>query len=201
ETVAKRLATRGYALDRNEFQILEAKRKDIQTRTENLQSQRNLLSKQIGQAKAKKDDAAVANLMSQAAGHGDKLKELESENDAIQAQLREFVSLIPNPPHESVPVGDSAEQNAEVRRVGEPKKFGFTPKDHVDLGAGLGGMDFDTGAKLAGARFVVMKGGVARLHRALAQFMLDTHTGEHGYTEVYTPYMTTAACADGVTSF
>jgi seryl-tRNA synthetase len=108
--------------------------------------------------------------------------------------------VIPNLLHESVPVGSSAEQNAEVRRWGEPRKFDFKPRDHVDLGAHLGGLDFDTGAKLAGARFVVMKGQVARLHRALAQFMLDVHTTEHGYTEVYTPYMVSGACADGVSS-
>jgi seryl-tRNA synthetase len=118
----------------------------------------------------------------------------------VQAQLREFVSLIPNLPHESVPVGDSAAQNVEQRRWGEPRKFAFAPKDHVDLGEALGGMDFDTAAKLAGARFVVVKGQVARLHRALAQFMLDVHTAEHGYTEVYTPYMVSGACADGVSS-
>jgi seryl-tRNA synthetase len=201
DAVAKRLATRGYALDAAGFSALEAKRKNIQTETEQLQSQRNSISKQIGQAKARKDEKLAADLLAQAGGFGDKLKQMEVENDAVQAQQREFVSLIPNLPHASVPVGGSAEQNAEVRRWGEPKKFGFTPRDHVDLGAGLEGMDFDAGAKLAGARFVVMKGQVARLHRALAQFMLDTHTREHGYTEVYTPYMTTAACADGVTSF
>ncbi len=201
DAVARRLATRGFDLNVLEFRRFEEQRKRIQTSTENLQSQRNGLSKLIGQVKAQKDEIAVANLMSQAAGLGDKLKQMETENESIQARLREFVSLIPNLLHESVPPGTSAEQNAEVRHWGEPGKFSFAPKDHVDLGAGLGGMDFDAGAKLAGARFVVMKGAVARLHRALAQFMLDTHTREHGYTEVYTPYMTTAACADGVTSF
>jgi seryl-tRNA synthetase len=122
------------------------------------------------------------------------------QNDAVQAQLREFVSLVPNLLHESVPAGASSEQNVEARRWGEPRQFGFAPRDHVDIGAGLRGLDFDTGAKLAGARFAVMKGQVARLHRALAQFMLDVHTREHGYTEVYTPYMVSGACADGVTS-
>jgi seryl-tRNA synthetase len=201
DAVAKRLATRGYALDVACFQGLEEQRKKIQTGTEQLQSQRNALSKQIGQAKAKKDQKLVDEIMSEVAEFGDKLKTMEVDNDAIQAKLREFVSLIPNLLHESVPVGSSSEQNLEVRRWGEARKFSFAPKDHVDLGAGLDGMDFDTGAKLAGARFVVMKGAVAQLHRALAQFMLDTHTREHGYTEVYTPYMTSAACADGVTSF
>jgi seryl-tRNA synthetase len=200
DAVAARLKTRGYELDVHAFEKLEKHRKDIQTTTEQLQAQRNALSKQIGQAKAKKDEKLAADLLAQAAEFGDRLKQIEVQNDLVQAQLREFVSLIPNLPHESVPVGSSPEQNAEVRRWGEPKKFAFAPRDHVDLGAGLGGLDFDTAAKLAGARFAVMKGGVARLHRALAQFMLDTHTAEHGYTEVYTPYMVSGACADGVTS-
>ena len=201
DAVAQRLATRGYVLDVSLFRKLEEQRKTIQTGTEQLQAQRNALAKQVGQAKSKKDETGAHLLMSQGSRVGKELESLEAQNKEIQAQLREFVSLIPNPPHESVPVGASAEQNAEVRRWGEPRRFDFKPKDHVDLGAGLGGMDFDIGAKLAGARFVVMKGQVARLHRAIAQFMLDTHTRDHGYTEVYTPYMTTAACADGVTSF
>ena len=201
DAVAKKLATRGYVLDTSSFSVLETRRKDIQTKTEQLQAQRNALAKQVGQAKQKKDETGAHLLMTQGSKIGKDLEGLESQNKETQAQLREFVSLIPNLLHDSVPVGSSAEQNVEIRRWGEPKKLAFAPRDHVDLGAGLGGMDFDTGAKLAGARFVVMKGGVARLHRALAQFMLDTHTGEHGYTEVYTPYMTTAACADGVTSF
>jgi seryl-tRNA synthetase len=199
DAVARRLSTRGYALDATGFRALEEARKRIQTTTEQLQAQRNALSKQVGQAKAKKDEAQAASLMAQAAQIGEKLKALEGENESVQAKLREFVSLIPNLPHESVPVGSSSEQNVEVRRWGTPRKFDFTPKDHVDVGAPLG-LDFETAAKLAGARFAVMKGGVARLHRALAQFMLDTHTREHGYTEVYTPYMVSGACADGVSS-
>jgi len=201
DAVAKRLSARGYALDIAGFNLLEEKRKDIQTRTEKLQAERNAVAKQVGQAKAKKDETGALLLVTRGSLVGKELESIEAENKEAQAKLREFVSLIPNIPHESVPMGASAEQNAEVRRWGEAKKFTFAAKDHVDLGAGLGGMDFDAGAKLAGARFVVMKGAVARLHRALAQFMLDTHTGEHGYTEVYTPYMTSAACADGVTSF
>jgi len=201
DAVAKRLAARGYALDVAGFHALEEKRKDIQTRTEKLQAERNALAKQVGQAKAKKDETGAHLLVTQGSQLGKELEGLETENKDTQAKLREFVSLIPNPLHESVPIGASSGQNVELRRWGEARKFAFKPKDHVDLGAGLGGMDFDAGAKLAGARFVVMKGAVARLHRALAQFMLDTHTREHGYTEVYTPYMTTAACADGVTSF
>jgi seryl-tRNA synthetase len=199
DAVARRLAARGYALDIAGFRTLEEARKRIQTTTEQLQAQRNALSKQVGQAKAKKDEALAAALMAQAAEIGEKLEALEGENESVQAKLRELVSLIPNIPHESVPVGTSSEQNVEVRRWGTPRKFDFVPKDHVDVGAPLG-LDFETAAKLAGARFAVMKGGVARLHRALAQFMLDVHTREHGYTEVYTPYMVSGACADGVSS-
>jgi seryl-tRNA synthetase len=199
EPVAARLKTRGYELDTAAFNALENRRKALQTATEQLQAQRNALAKQVGQAKAKKDEAQAATLMAQGAGLGEKLKGMEVENEALQAQLREFVSLIPNLPHESVPVGGSSAQNVELRRWGTPRKFDFAPKDHVDIGAGLG-LDFETGAKLAGARFVVMRGQVARLHRALAQFMLDVHTAEHGYTEVYVPFLVSGACADGVTS-
>ena len=201
DTVAARLGTRGYELDVSGFEKLEKHRKDIQTTTEQLQSQRNAVSKQIGQAKARKDEALVGALMVQAADFGDKLKQMEVQNESVQARLREFVSLIPNLTHGSVPVGSRPEDCAEQRRWGEARKFDFAARDHVDIGAALGGLDFDTAAKLAGARFAVMKGGVARLHRALAQLMLDVHTTEHGYTEVYTPYMVTSACADGVTSF
>jgi seryl-tRNA synthetase len=201
DAVEKRLKTRGHELNVAEFRELEDERKRYQTSAEYFQSQRNVLSKRIGQAKAEKDQKLVDESMVQVAEFADKLKQLETRNEKIQARLREFVSLIPNLPHESVPVGTSPEQNVEQRRWGEPRKFDFAVKDHVDIGAGLDGMDFDAGAKLAGARFVVMKGGIARLHRALAQFMLDTHTAEHGYTEVYTPYMVTSACADGVSSF
>jgi seryl-tRNA synthetase len=201
QAVAKRLATRGFALDLAAFQKLEEQRKKIQTGTEQLQSQRNAVSKKIGQAKAQKNQKLVDQLMAEAAGFGDKLKEMEAENQAVQAKQHEFVSLLPNLLHESVPVGNTPEDNKEIRRWGQPRKFDFKPKDHVDVGAGLGGLDFETATKLAGSRFVVMKGAVSRLHRAIGQFMLDTHTREHGYTEVYTPYMVTAACADGVTSF
>jgi seryl-tRNA synthetase len=199
DAVVARLKARGYELDTGAFLALEAQRKRIQTTTESLQAQRNALSKQVGQAKAKKDEAQAAALMKEAAALGEQLKTLEAENESVQAKLREFVSGIPNLPHESVPAGTSAEQNVEVRRWGTPRTFDFVPKDHVDVGTPLG-LDFETGAKLAGARFAVMKGGLARLHRALAQFMLDVHTQEHGYTEVYTPYMVSGACADGVTS-
>ncbi len=199
DAVARRLATRGYALDVAGFKALEDARKKLQTATEQLQSQRNALSKQVGQAKAKKDHAQAAVLMAQAGELGEKLGRMEAENEALLARLREFVSLIPNIPHDSVPVGTNPADCAEQRRWGEPRKFDFAPKDHVDLGTPLG-LDFEAGAKLAGARFAVMKGGLARLHRALAQFMLDVHTSQHGYTEVYTPYLVSGACADGVSS-
>ncbi|MEX2241651.1 MAG: serine--tRNA ligase [Burkholderiales bacterium] len=196
---ARRLSTRGFTLDVAGFKALEDARKKIQTSTEQVQAQRNALSKQVGQAKAKKDEAQAAALMSQAGELGEKLKQMERENETLQERLREFVSLIPNLPHESVPVGVSVEQNVEVRRWGTPRKFDFPVRDHVDVGTPLG-LDFETGARLAGARFAVMKGALARLHRALAQFMLDVHTTEHGYTEVYTPYMVSGKCADGVSS-
>jgi len=200
DPVAKRLATRGYTLDVAGFRALEETRRRVQSATEQLQAERNALARQVGQAKAKKDEAQAAALMRQGAELGEKLKQMEVENAAVQEKLHGFVSLIPNLPHASVPVGSRPEDAVEQRRWGEPRKLGFQPKDHVDIGAGLGGLDFDTAAKLAGARFVVMKGQVARLHRAIAQFMLDTHTTEHGYTEVYAPYMVSSACADGVTS-
>ena len=201
DAVAKRLAARGFVLDTSTFSVLETRRKEIQTKTEQLQAQRNALAKQVGQAKAKKDETGAHLLVTQGSQVGKELEGLETDNKETQAKLREFVSLIPNLLHESVPAGRNPEDCRLERSWGEPRKFDFQPKDHVDIGAGLDGMDFDTGAKLAGARFVVMKGGVARLHRALAQFMLDVHTKEHGYTEVYVPYLVTSACADGVTSF
>jgi seryl-tRNA synthetase len=200
DAVAKRLATRGYALEVAEFKAIEEKRRQIQTATEQVQSQRNALAKQVGQAKAKKDEVQAAALMREGAELGEKLKRMEAENATVQERLREFVSLIPNLPHASVPLGSRPEDAVEQRRSGDPRKFDFQPRDHVDIGVGLDGLDFDTAAKLAGARFVVMKGAIARLHRAIAQFMLDTHTLEHGYTEAYTPYMVSSICADGVTS-
>jgi seryl-tRNA synthetase len=199
DTVARRLAARGVTLDVAAFGVLEDARKRIQTSTEQLQARRNALSKQVGQAKAGKDDAQAAALMAQAAGLGEELKQMAAENEALRARQHELVSLLPNLPHASVPVGVSAEQNVELRRWGTPRRLDFPARDHVDVGTPLG-LDFETGARLAGARFAVMKGALARLHRALAQFMLDVHTAEHGYTEVYTPYMVSGACADGVSS-
>ena len=199
ESVAKRLATRGgHVLDVARFQGLDARRKQLQQSVEAAQADRNRLAKEIGQSKAKKEDAK--ELMEKAERLKSTLDSSEKELAEIQGQLEEFVRVVPNLPHESVPSGSTPEENVEKRRWGEPRKFDFVPKDHVDVGTGLGMLDFETAAKLSGARFVVMKSALSRLHRALAQFMLDTHTQEHGYTEVYTPYMVSSECADSVTS-
>ena len=199
DEVARRLATRGpNVLDLAAFQRLEGARKDMQTRVELAQAARNRIAKEIGQAKAKGQDAAA--LLAEAEGSKADLEASEKQLAQIQSEMQDFLGRIPNLPHESVPVGASAEDNREERRWGEPRKFSFPVKDHVDVGERLGGLDFATGAKVAGSRFVVMRGAVARLHRALAQFMLDVHTREHGYTEVYAPYMVSGACADGVSS-
>jgi seryl-tRNA synthetase len=186
EGVAARLKTRGFDLDVAEFNTLEADRKAVQTRTQELQASRNSLSKSIGIAKSKGEDTAP--IMAQVAGLGDELKAAEDKLAYIQTRFQELLAGVPNQPHESVPAGKDSEENLEVSRWGTPRTFDLEVKDHVDVGAGLG-LDFDAGAKLTGARFSVMKGGMARLHRALAQFMLDVHTREHGYTEVYTPYI------------
>jgi seryl-tRNA synthetase len=196
--VARRLADRGPTPDLAEFERLAARRKTVQAQTQELQAKRNQLSKQIGQAKAKGEDAAA--LMGEVNAQADRLKALEQQLEQVQRDLDAFLGVIPNLPHASVPVGKSPEDNVEVRRVGEPRKFDFAVKDHVDIGAGLGMLDFDTAGKLAGARFSVMKKDVARLHRAIAQFMLDVHTQEHGYTEVYVPYLVSGECANGVSS-
>jgi seryl-tRNA synthetase len=198
QAVAKRLADRGYAFPLSEFEKLEAGRKAVQTETQDLQAKRNQLSKQVGQLKSKGEDATP--LMAQVNAQADRLKALERELEAVQARLNDFLLGVPNVPHASVPAGKSAADNPEVRRVGAPRAFDFPVKDHVDIGEGLGLLDFATASKLAGARFSVLKGEGARLHRAIAQFMLDLHTREHGYTEVYVPYMVTGECANGVSS-
>ena len=185
--VAERLATRGVALDTAAFAALEAERKDLQVRTQDLQAKRNSLSKQVGMLKGKGEDASA--VLAEVAGIGDELKRNEDALAALQERYNAFVAVIPNLPHESVPVGRDETGNVEVSRRGPPRTFDFPVKDHVELGETLGGLDFETAAKISGSRFSLMKGGVARLHRALAQFMLDTHTGEHGYTEVYAPYL------------
>jgi seryl-tRNA synthetase len=199
EGVASRLATRGEAaFDAGLFQRYESTRKELQTAVENAQASHNRLAKDIGMAKGRGQDATP--LLEQ----GAKLKEVLERSAAklaeLQLEIQGFLGRIPNIPHESVPVGASSDDNREERRWGEPRRFDFAVKDHVDVGEGLAGLDFATGAKIAGSRFVVMRGQVARLHRALAQFMLDVHTREHGYTEVYAPYMVSAECADGVSS-
>lgn len=185
--VVARLATRGYRLDAAAFGALEAERKHIQTRTQELQARRNAVSKQIGAAKGRGEDAASA--LSEVAGIGDELASLERNLDAVQQRLRDWLLTMPNLPHASVPVGASEADNAEVRRWGSPRAFDFVVRDHVDVGAALGGLDFDTSARISGARFYTLRGAVARLHRALVQLMLDTHSGEHGYTECYVPYL------------
>ncbi len=190
DTVARRLKTRGFELDTETFNALEAQRKAIQVKTEELQSQRNKLSKEIGVRKAQKIDAS--DVMAQVAGIGDELKASAEQLDGIQAQMRTLLLNLPNLPHESVPVGADETDNQEVARWGETPKFDFEVKDHVALGENLGLLDFDMASKLAGSRFSFMRGGLARLHRALAQLMLDTHTTQHGYTECYTPYMANA---------
>ena len=188
--VAKRLSTRGLQFPVEEFQRLEAARKAAQTRTQDLQNRRNALSKQIGEAKRKGEDATA--IMAEAAALPEEVKRLEGELDQIQQQLNHLLLTIPNVPNESVPVGASADDNAEVRRVGTPRRFDFPVKDHVDVGAGLGMLDFERATKISGARFSLLTGPLARLHRAIAQFMLDVHSGEHGYTEVYAPYLVNA---------
>jgi seryl-tRNA synthetase len=195
DAVAARIETRGVRFDRAAFLALEAERKDIQTRTQELQAARNAHAKRIGQAKQKGEDASA--LMAEAAGINAQLGELEKTLAAVQSRMHEFLAGAPNPPHESVPVGARPEDNAEQRRWGTPARFDFPPKDHVDLGEALGGLDFASAVKIAGSRFVVMRGELARLHRALTQFMLDVHTREHGYTEVYVPYLVNADTAYG----
>jgi len=197
QAVAKRLQDRGYAFPVAEFEKLEASRKAVQTETQELQARRNQLSKQVGQMKAKGEDAS--GLMAQVNAQADRLKSLEQELAGLQDKLDGLLRTAPNLPHASVPAGKSSEDNPELRRVGTPRAFGFQVKDHVDVGAALG-LDFEAANKISGARFVVIRGALAQLHRGLTQLMLDIHTREHGYTEVYVPYMVTGECADGVSS-
>lgn len=187
--VAARLAGRGYILDTEKFSQLESERKSLQSAMQDLQAKRNASAKQIGEAKRKGED--VSTILTQVATLGDALKTAEQDFEAVQRQLDLWLLSIPNLPHESVPVGKDETANIEIRKVGQPRQFDFPVRDHVDIGAPLG-LDFETGTKLSGARFTVLRGGIARLHRALAQFMLDTHTREHGYVEHYTPYIVNA---------
>lgn len=189
DNVATRLASRKFTLDVDAFNALEAERKTTQTRTEELQGKRNSLSKQIGMLKGKGEDTSA--LMAEVAGIADELKANELALAANKLKVADFMESVPNLPHESVPVGTDETGNVEVRTFGTPPAFDFEVKDHVDVGGPLG-LDFEVATKVTGSRFSVMKGGIARLHRALAQYMLNTHTGEHGYTECYTPYMVNA---------
>ncbi|HHM05043.1 MAG TPA: serine--tRNA ligase [Gammaproteobacteria bacterium] len=190
DRTAQRLAGRGFALDTARLAQLEAERKSLQVETQTLQNERNTRSKAIGKAKAAGED--IQPLLDAVADLGDKLKAAEERLSALQAELHDVLLGVPNLPHESVPPGLSEDDNVEVRRWGEPARFDFEPRDHVDLGSGLGQMDFETAAKITGSRFVVLNGSLARLHRALTQFMVNLHTSEHGYTETYVPYMVNA---------
>ena len=190
DDIATQLTRRGFTLDVDTIRSVEERRKLLQVETQNLQNARNSRSKTIGQAKAKGED--IQPLLAEVANMGDTLKEKEQELTRLQTELDVIVMGIPNLLDASVPEGRDENANVEIRRWGEPAAFDFEPKDHVDLGLPNGWMDFDAGAKLTGSRFVVMRGAMARMHRALIQFMLDTHTLEHGYTEVYVPYMVNA---------
>ena len=195
DSVAAQLARRGFTLDTAAYGALEEERKAVQTRTQELQGERNTRSKSIGKAKAAGED--MAPLLAEVGRLGDELKASELRLKEIQASLDDLLLGLPNLPHESVPPGDGEDDNREERRWGEPAAFDFEPKDHVDIGELLGGMDLDAGAMLAGSRFVTMSGPLARLHRALAQFMLDLHTGEHGYREVNVPLLVNAQTLTG----
>ncbi len=193
--LAQRLAARGYTLDVARIEALEAERKRIQVRTQELQNLRNTRSKAIGQAKAKGEDASA--LLAEVAGFGEELKASQAKLDDIRGQLEAIVLEIPNLPDPSVPVGDDEAGNVEQHRWGTPRAFDFAAKDHVELGARNGWLDGETAAKLSGARFTVLRGPLARLHRALAQFMLDVHTGEHGYEETNVPLLVNADAMRG----
>ncbi len=195
--VAAGLAKRGIVLDAAAFEAREARRRDIQVRTQELQAKRNAMSKEIGIAKGRGVDAAP--LLAQVAGLGDEVKRLEAELDAVQGEQRDFLLQLPNLTHATTPDGASEADNVEVRRWGTPPEFTFKPLDHTDVGERLGLLDFATAAKISGSRFTFLRGDLARLHRALAQFMLDTHTSEHGYTECYTPYIVNAEALIGTT--
>ena len=187
DDVAAKLARRGVSLDKERLTALEAERKTCQIDTQALQSERNTRSKAIGKAKAAGED--ISGIMSAVADLGEQLKTKEHRLQEIQTELNDILMGIPNLPHDTVPDGNSEDENVEIRRWGTPKSFDFDVKDHVDLGANLGLLDFETAAKITGSRFAVMQGDIARLHRALIQFMLNLHSNEHGYTEVNVPYL------------
>ncbi|TMP30203.1 serine--tRNA ligase [Pseudoalteromonas rubra] len=196
DEAAERLKKRGFELDVAAINALEEKRKTLQTKTQELQSERNSRSKAIGQAKAKGED--VQPLLDAVADLGDQLSAAKTEQDEVLAQLQDIAATLPNLPADDVPVGADESENVEISKWGEPKTFDFEVKDHVDLGEALGkGLDFETGVKLSGSRFTVMRGGIARLNRALSQFMLDTHTDKNGYTEMCVPYLVNKASLYG----
>jgi seryl-tRNA synthetase len=193
--VAANLARRGFALDVASFNALEERRKSAQVESDRVRAERNANAKAVGIAKGKKEDASA--LLARAEELTRQLEASDAAINAVQAELDALLLGIPNLLHDSVPEGRDESANQEVRRWGEPRKFDFKPKDHVELGEKLGGLDFESAAKISGARFSIMRGGIARLHRALAQFMLDLHTGEHGYTEAYVPYLVLGPALQG----
>ena len=195
QTVAAQLGRRGFELDVAAFSAIEERRKAAQLEVDGLRNDRNVRSKEIGKAKAQGRD--VAPLLAEVENLGAQLQAAEAEFAAAQSAFEDLALRLPNVPHSSVPEGKDEHGNVEVRRWGHPREFGFAPLDHVAVGEKLGGLDFETAAKLSGARFAVLKGPVARLHRALAQFMLDTHTQEHGYVEAWVPYLVTAQAMQG----
>ena len=190
DDTAAQLARRGFTLDCARIAALEAERKDLQVRTQELQNQRNTQSKSIGQAKAKGGD--IAPLLDAVAKIKQELEGAEQRLSVLQDELHGLLAGVPNIPHDSVPAGTDEKDNIEVRRWGEPRAFAFEVRDHVDVGAALGGLDFESAAKVTGSRFAFLHGPLAKLHRALIQFMLDTHTEQHGYTETYAPYLVNA---------
>jgi len=195
ETTTTYLARRGYTLPTANFEALETRRKSIQTQVQTFQAKRNASSRQIGIAKQRGED--IAPIMAEVATLGDELKQAEAQLDEVQTEFQQLLMEIPNLPHKSVPIGKSEADNVELRRWGTPGTHTFPIKDHVAIGEQLGLLDFETATKLSGARFSLLKGSVARLHRALAQFMLDIHTQEHGYQEIYAPYLVNSACLRG----
>ena len=195
DAVAEKLARRGFKLDVDTLRSLEERRKVLQVETENLQAERNSRSKSIGQAKARGED--IESLRQEVNTLGERLDAAKSELDALQNEIRDFVLTMPNLPSDEVPLGKDDSENQEISRWGEPRKIEFTVRDHVELGEMAGGLDFASAVKLTGSRFVVMKGQIARLHRALSQFMLDLHTEQHGYLEAYVPYLVNHATLYG----
>ena len=195
DTVAQRLAKRGFTLDTERLEALESRRRDLQTETESLQNERNTRSKAIGKAKASGED--IQPLLDEVSDLGDRLDAAKRQLAEVQEEWDALVSGIPNLPHDSVPAGESEEDNVELHRWGTPREFDFEVRDHVDLGGLKGELDFELAAKLTGSRFAVMRGQIARLHRALTQFMLDKQTLEHGYEECYVPYMVNEASLFG----